>query len=138
MNSKIKIEMGKKYRTTDRRPVRILCTDYESCTGRTVVAILTHHDGSQSVEEWYSNGYFLMGDKACKADLVEVTPYDDLKVDDKVIVWDNDDPINRVGQRHFSHIEGSKIYCFAEGRTSWTANGPDDIIPWDNCKKADD
>lgn len=58
----------------------------------------------------------------------------DLKVDDKVIVWDND---GETAPRYFSHFtKDGKICCFSDGATSFSvdkdSNGLPRITIWDN------
>ena len=48
-------------------------------------------------------------------------PLPDLAIDTKLIVWDSP---NNTYKRYFSHFnEVGEVCCFAEGNTSWTANG---------------
>ena len=55
--------------------------------------------------------------------------YPTLKVDDKVLVWDNN-PTRKL-KRYFSHFdERGSIHCFSNGYTSWSSNG--ETIPWAN------
>ena len=53
--------------------------------------------------------------------LVEVSPYDHLKIDDKVWAYNSD------GQKHKIHFAGidkdGKPLCFHEGKTSWSSDG---------------
>ena len=62
--------------------------------------------------------------------------YKDFKIDDKVIVWDNDMPESK-NYRYFSHVDERTVYTFAHGATSWSSQG-DMPEEWDNCIKAEE
>lgn len=47
-----------------------------------------------------------------------IKPLPDLKIDTKVIVWNEE---NKKFKRHFSHFKDGKIYCFNDGTSSWNA-----------------
>ena len=51
--------------------------------------------------------------------------------DDPVLVWNTGDIKFYM---HFSHMEGGKYICFADGRTSYTTDGKVDA--WTHCRKA--
>jgi len=60
-------------------------------------------------------------------------PLPDLKVDTKVLVWNDNGNIKY--KRHFSHFdENGKIYCFLQGTSSFTANNARFYMSWDNCE----
>lgn len=56
-----------------------------------------------------------------------IKPLPDLKIDTKVIVWNEE---NIKFKRHFSHFKDGKIYCFNDGRSSW--NATDNSEYWNN------
>ena len=66
-----------------------------------------------------------------------IEPYIDwskVPVDTKVYVKDN---FNVSGKpRHFAKYVNGKIYTWDYGRTSWTAESEDDVIPWKYAKLA--
>ena len=62
-------------------------------------------------------------------------PLPTLKVDDKVLVWDNN-PTRKL-KRYFSHFDSNgKIHCFLDGSTSWSRN--ESTALWDNWELAND
>lgn len=70
-------------------------------------------------------------------DLVEINPYADFKIDDKVLVWDRDG--ERKKPRYFAGVdaEGNPT-TFAGGRTSYTCDDFDqENVSWDHCEKAE-
>jgi hypothetical protein len=65
-------------------------------------------------------------------DLIEVSPYADFKIDDKVLVWENSSicPVKRRG--HFAGVsEDGKPTIWDMGRTSFTETNK---VTWDNCE----
>lgn len=60
--------------------------------------------------------------------IAEVTVWDKVPVNTKVLVSTNGHDWER---RHFAgRIEDGKIGTFADGRTSWTREGNDDVVFW--------
>lgn len=79
-----------------------------------------------------ANGWSKAGDKYC---LVEVTPWDDIKINDPVMVRDK--PDQKWIKRHFAGIDHLGFpLAFIEGCTSWTSFTP--ANPWRECRKATD
>lgn len=56
-----------------------------------------------------------------------IKPLPDLKIDTKVIVWNEE---NKKFKRHFSHFKDGIIYCFNDGRSLW--NAIDNSEYWNN------
>ena len=68
-------------------------------------------------------------------DLVEITQYDDFKIDDKVLVW-NTDYINKKSKRHFAGVSCiGEPMTFRDGTSSFTAQDEHDVVYWDFCEK---
>jgi hypothetical protein len=66
-------------------------------------------------------------------DLIEVSPYADFKIDDKVFVWDEKE--YKV-KRHFAGIsELGEPLTWRDGLTSFTTN---EKTAWNNCEKYND
>lgn len=121
------ISLDKKYKTRCGYPVRILCVDRkdtvwpvvamyqkENCEG---VSFHKINDGTA----WNGRDF----------DLIEVSPYEDFKKDDKVMV--SEDGIIWY-KRYFSHATVKGAYVFDNGNTSWTEpNG--DTTNWPYCRK---
>jgi len=65
-------------------------------------------------------------------DLIEVSPYADFKIDDKVLVWNNEEP-NKKFKRYFAGFSGNGYpKVWVNGCTSFSS---DDKYVWDNCIK---
>ena len=62
--------------------------------------------------------------------LIPIKDYRSFKIDDAVIVWNND--FDKL-KRHFAGVSTcGKPMAFYNGKTSWTTN---DAMEWDNCVK---
>jgi len=62
-------------------------------------------------------------------------PLPKLKVDTRVLVWENDGKDDKLN-RYFSHFDSNgKIHCFLDGSTSWSRNG--NTASWDNWELAE-
>lgn len=123
------IEMNKKYKTKTGLSVRILCTDLQDKNYPIIAAIM--QDNEEIVVSFTETGKFIEN-KEYGLDLIEVTPYDDFKVDDLCVVWDEScHPVFR----YFGMEVSGMAYCFEDGKTSFTAT-KDALLSWDFCRKA--
>ena len=89
-------------------------------------------DGGKTwrAENWNLDGIFLLK-KESILDLIEISPYADFKIDDKVLVWDHGN-VNKY-KAHFAGIhEAGDPMSWANGRTSFTT---DEKTEWQNCIK---
>jgi hypothetical protein len=127
--------MTKQYKTTDGRPVQILSTTVVN-DPYTVAALVSNAEGEQALVKYTSCGkYFATGNTPSIHDLVEITPYDDFKVDDKVLVSNTGHTWHK---RYFSHVTDEGEPCtFYSGGTSWSQEDSH-TIKWVLCKKAED
>jgi len=118
--------MGKKYKYRNGEPARVLCTDRPSDGSLHVISI--EEDGDIICHTL--EGYFYSDKTASNYDLIEVSPYEDFKIDDKVIVWDIKGMHFR---RHFAGVdkEGRPL-TWVGGLTSYTGHHTND---WDYCEK---
>lgn len=119
------ISMDKKYKTRCGYPVRILCVDCKD-EHWPVIALFEAED-SEGVMRYSSTG--VAGGGLRNYDLIEVSPYEDFKKDDKVMVSANG---KTWYKRHFAYEEDHLAYAYDCGETSWTAN---DTSCWDYCRK---
>lgn len=115
------IDMKKKYRTRDGHDVRILCVDRlpTKSNSNTVVALVKEPDGvgeGTIVVNKYGN-LCEYGD--CLLDLVEVSLWDDFKIDDRVY-YSKDGLYWMRG--HFAGISDGKPTVFYCGATSFSNN----------------
>lgn len=63
-------------------------------------------------------------------------PLPDLKVDAKVLVWNNGQWSKR--RRHFSHFDDGVIVCFPKGLSSFTVDIGERNMRWDNFEVVED
>lgn len=120
----MKIEMGKQYKTRGGYPVQILCVDgpHEDYP---VVAILDNAVLAFTIDGHYSSG------TPSARDLIEISPYEDFKIDDKVMVRDcvGDD----WEKRYFAGVTcDGCASAYDSGYTSWTSKV---VIEWRFCRK---
>ena len=40
--------------------------------------------------------------------------------------------------RYFAKYEGDRVYTYVDGCSSWTADGPEDVVDWEYAKLAED
>ena len=124
----MKIDINKKYRTRDGRSVRILCIDRRSRGGDMVVGLIEKQN-HESLMTWNTSGQY---SPSCSGiDLVEVSPYEDFEIDDKVLV-SNTNNVSWI-KRHFAGVDDyGRPLVFKYGMTSWTTS---EVDVWDVCIK---
>lgn len=124
-----KIEIGKKYRTRDGKPVRVLCTDLNS-DNYPVVACIEENDNFKHVRFFTADGKFNAG-TTHYYDLIEVITLYDFKIDEPVMVRDygNKD----WHRRYFSGVVEGKASAWSCGSTRWSSGG--DKVRWDECRR---
>lgn len=113
----MKIDMNKKYHTKSGHKVRILCVD--SRGSFPVIALIEYHN-YDGVAFYTLEGNRYSG-RFCGEDLVEVSPYEDFKIDDKVLVWNSYDKYSET-RGHFAGVspDGNPM-IWLDGATSFTA-----------------
>ncbi|MDD3644363.1 MAG: hypothetical protein PHR19_02425 [Bacteroidales bacterium] len=80
--------------------------------------------------EWDLNGE-TYGGGVSGNDLIEVSPYADFKIDDKVFVWDED--IEDKEKKHFAGLDVNGLpTAWYDGRTSFTET---ERLSWEHCIK---
>lgn len=114
------ISMGKKYRTRDGRAVRVLAVDLGGPAEFTVVAATKEKDGKEYVGLHTKEGRYCTTRKDNIRDLIEITPFDDMKIDDPVTITTGSQ--GNVGKVfHFAGTtEDGRPKVWAQGRTSLT------------------
>lgn len=127
--TEMKIDTNKKYRTRDGHDVEIIAIRPELKDG--VIGII---EGEDFVREWDKEGFYSHDKEFCNFDLIEVTPYADFKVDDKVLIKDKYD--KTWSKRYFAGIIDGKPHVFINGTTSWSNNNKtkswDNIVRWED------
>lgn len=122
------VEMNKTYKTRNGMPVRILCNDLRNSTYTVIAAVYDQETGCESTISLSSTGAYIE-DEEHDFDIIEVTPYDDFKVDDLCVVWEVE---NSKEFRYFSHEKENLAWCFGSGGTSYTRAA---TTSWTNCRK---
>lgn len=122
------IDMNKKYKTRSGLPVRVLCIDAKN-TAFPVVTLIAEKN-SERVETYTSTGNAFIDYKESTYDLIEVSPYEDFKVDDLCVVTSS---TGTKRFRYFAEQRNNIAYCFDMGRTSITGNEKNF---WEQCRKA--
>ena len=115
------ISLDKKYRTESGTKVVIYAV-YPDQEVSQVHGALVYSSYTQP-QSWSILGFFHeAGEGRSTLDLVEVVPYEDWKIDDKVIVWNSDTGVSY--RRYFAGIDrNGNITTFVNGNTSWTNAG---------------
>lgn len=125
------IDINKKYRTRSGCEVRIYATD---AGGDYPIHGAVKYKGNNywSPRKWKDSGSECQADSS---DLIEVSPYEDFKIDDKVLVWNAGDEDKY--KRYFAGVGNQgRPLIFQDGATSWSSN----LITehWDHCEKVCD
>lgn len=124
--------------------------EYRTKDGRAVVFFTRNHPGFYclvgyvknqcDVHQWSLDGA-IAGNSDGKLNnlcLVEISPYDDFKIDEPVLAWncDDDEPRERA---HFAGVDSSGLpTTWDDGRTSWSMprGKRTQRTTWDFCVKA--
>lgn len=124
------ISMDKKYKTRGGLSVRILCLDCKHAE-LPVVALVTEKDGHEVASTFTKTGTYF-ANSVSNYDLIEVSPYEDFKVDDLCVVTG----YGYSGMfRYFTKEVNGTAFCFNDGTTSFTCKA-ENIMSWDTCRKA--
>lgn len=131
----MKIDANKKYKTRSGKNVEIFKVLGEEYQGSWKVLGAIFQDDIYWPFQWLKTGKALNLDAPSENDLIEDTPWSDLKIDDKVICWNNAEA-DRKRKRYFAGISAStgRPTTFINGATSWS-NGNIKPLPWDHCEK---
>lgn len=128
------------HKTHHGKLARILATDVISLYP--VVVAIQQPDGKETLERYASTLKFCIDGEYSDMDLMPYNPWEDVKVDTKVLVRDDVQGV-RWYRRYFSHYADGKVYTFCSGCTSWSTVEEDDIgsepdtVPWMEAKLAE-
>ena len=125
----MKISKDKKYKLRMGGDIKI----YEILDGYVFGAYRIGGSKEFNASRWECNGNYLLDSESC-LDLIEISPYADFKIDDKVLVWDEGqiEPY----KYHFAGVgKNGKPLTWDDGQTSFTTDG---TTAWDNCEKYND
>ena len=130
MGGRSMISMDKKYKTRNGLPVRILCLDRKGDM-YPVIGLVTIENGAESIHTFTADGRFNFSPEGDSYDLIEVSPYEDLKIDEPVMVR-NSGAID-WSRRHFAGVAANgKVLCWDSGCTSFTAG---ESFGWDEGRR---
>lgn len=128
LNITMSISMDKKYRTTGGSNVTLLSTNAPLNGAYKIVGVV-----NQQLCRWSHLGTALTGNPG--HDLVEVSEYEDFKIDDPVMVRDNEG--EEWVRRYFAGVDANGFpltWCY--GATSWTnENKQNQAVNWRECRK---
>jgi hypothetical protein len=124
------ISMDKKYKTREGKPVRLLCVDRLDSL-RPIVGLVMDDDKEEILGTWTQEGKW--GKSQSDNNLVEVTEWDDFKIDDPVMVRDWED--TPWFKRHFARVENNNPTVWRNGTTSWSAESTADVVYWKHIRK---
>lgn len=122
----MKISKDKKYTLRNGLPVII----HDIVDGDVIGSVMTSIGRRAFV--WSEETGMFNGDahNSCNG-LVEISPYADFKIDDKVLVWEVN--TSSKSKRHFAGIsEDGNPMAWSDGQTSFTS---DLKTEWDHCIK---
>lgn len=123
------IDITKKYQTRDGKPVEFI-TD----KGREPYVIMGYVGDSVGVYSWGKEGKFWVTGEVSKDDLVEISPYADWEIDDRILVSNNG---ATWGNGHFAGVDDAGFpMAWYYGETSWTSRGGK--FSWNYAKKPDE
>lgn len=131
------ININKKYRTRAGQRVEIYKIVGDDQPNKfPVIGSVIDKDGKYTAISWTKEGEYdllLPGPH----DLIEVSTYIDLKIDDKVICWNDTHPEDRRN-RYFAGVDDAgRPTAFIDGTTSWS-NFERTSVAWDHCEKVED
>ena len=120
------ISMNKKYRTRGGQDVRVLCVDGPNDVFP-VIAIV----GCEVRSFRLDGSYSLAINNENLLDLIEVSPWDDFKIDELVMVKGVS---GKWYKRYFAGVQADgRPVTFMHGAKSWNANGQ--VTAWEECRR---
>lgn len=128
----MKIDINKQYRTRAGQRVRILCTDRGNKT--TPVVALVYSDGNEQVITYSIEGRVTSSGYDSPFDLIEVLEWENLAIDDPVLVKDEEH--HPWLKRHFAGLtHDGKPSTWPHGFTSWSTDPGNHRTTWVYFKK---
>jgi hypothetical protein len=123
------IDLNKKYTLRNGIPV-----DLHAILDGFVIGSYRHRNARCAITCCAEDGAFYNNKDTSNFDMIEVSPYADFVIDDKVIVWDEYLP-QRMHRQHFAGVtEHGRPQTWEYGRTSFsTKDGVKNS--WDHCIK---
>lgn len=128
------VDVSKKYATVSGLSVRIICADRKRNSDwvQYPIVALVSKEGDEIPECYTAYGEWLNGHES-DLDLVEVSLWDDIKVDDIVHVRDDEgDPWRTM---YFAGVENGRPTTFLYGASSKTTSHSEIRVNWKYCEK---
>ena len=126
LNITMPISMNKKYRTKSGSDVTLLSINAPLNGAYKIVGVVNN-----GLFRWSHTGSCSSG---AMFDLVEVSEYEDFKIDDPVMVRDDD--TEEWVRRHFAGVTNEGVaLCWYGASTSWTVDADEEKITWWQCRK---
>jgi hypothetical protein len=101
----------------------------------TVIALpsgnLLSISNSEETRAHYRDGAIIGAGIPTDFDLIEITPYEDFKDGEPVLVSVGGDEY----KRHFKCVRNGKVVCYSDGWSKWTALKNDEGFEWDECRR---
>jgi hypothetical protein len=131
------ISLDKKYKTRSGTTV-VIHAIYPHNRDQQVQGAIVYTDGFQ-MNSWSLEGRFHEGNNIDTSglDLIEVSPYEDWKIDDKVLVWDDAWDYGVTQKGYFGGLnKNGAPTAFLNGCTSWSTE--DRAVCYDNIERVGD
>lgn len=112
----MQVSMDKKYKTKSGKPARIISVNRFSNAGYTVVALI-QGELEEAIETFTEDGYINRDKSGSEIDLVEIHPWDDIKINDPVIAKIGD---RKPFKAHFAGIINGHPSVYPNCCSSWT------------------
>lgn len=125
------ISKDKKYKDKSGYEVVIYAVYPDDKSNRAVHGAIKLSDTQYCARQWSVNGNYM--DEPTESDLIEISPYEDFKIDDKVLVWDGFQSEKYKTKAHFAGIdEDGNPMTWNNGQTSFTSTYKTE---WNFCIK---
>lgn len=132
----LKIEMGRKYKTTSGLDVRILTIDRLHKSYSVIAEVFLSYNICPDLLIYTPCGKINSNGRPSSFDLVEVSPYEDFKDGDAVIVSDYSN-FAYSKHRYFQRVSsnGEIAICYDNGSTKWSSESTCNTTQWKYCRK---
>jgi len=121
--------MDKKWIDRDGNSARIICVNAK---GQYPIVALINQGGYEKVMQLTAN--LQASAMNSKPYLIEVSPYEDLHIDQPVIVWDS---AHNKYRRHFAGVDSNGRPLTWDSRaTSFSIGSHDHKVSWKHCRAA--
>ena len=125
------IKLGEVYKDRCGSDVRIICVDKQ---GNLPIVGIVNTEGCDKgyVESYTFEGKYLLYEDS-EYDLILTEDFRTYKIDEPVMVRDNDE--EEWLHKHFAGVKEDKPCTWNCGTTSWSVGSPEDMFPWNQCRR---